>query len=293
MKNLKILVPVDFSEPSKAALRAAGQWARSLGGKVAAMHAYEPRTDLDGFHFYGPETMSGNLVSIETGVRRLLDDWVGQAVDSEHVAESIFREGAPALSIARAAMDHDLVILSSHGRSGFSRLLLGSVTDKVIRLTPTPVLVVPGQPTRESIKRILVPTDLSPNSVVALTAALELAAASGATLELLHVYRAGDLATADTTSLEKQVRDFAQSHGAGGGEVTVTALVTGTSVHAAIHDFVHDKPCDLIVMSTVGKSNLDRQLLGSTPSQVVRHVATPILLVNPPERAESKKTALA
>jgi nucleotide-binding universal stress UspA family protein len=69
-------------------------------------------------------------------------------------------------------------------------------------------------------------------------------------------------------------------------------LITGTSIHEAIYDFAKGKSFDVIVMSTVGKGMLEHQLLGSTPSQVVRHVSTPILLVNPPHQAERKRAAL-
>jgi hypothetical protein len=85
MKDPNVLVPIDFSEPSRRALRAAGHWVRIFGGRIVPMHACEAVTDLDGFHFYGPETsISGDLPTVERGLKALLDDLARQDVDAEH-----------------------------------------------------------------------------------------------------------------------------------------------------------------------------------------------------------------
>lgn len=137
MKNPNILVPTDFSELSRRALRAANQWVRKFGGHITPLHVYESITDLDGFHFYGPEeSVTGDLNTVERAVRHLLEETARQEVDSAHLREGIFVMGNPARAIAQTSVDYDLIVISSHGRSGFSRFLLGSVTDKVIRLSP-------------------------------------------------------------------------------------------------------------------------------------------------------------
>lgn len=90
MNNPNILVPTDFSELSRRALRAANQWVRKFGGKITPMHAYESITDLDGFHFYGPEeSVAGDLKTVERAVRRLMDEtlvrmWI------HHIFETAF-----------------------------------------------------------------------------------------------------------------------------------------------------------------------------------------------------------
>lgn len=292
MKNPRILVPTDFSDLSKTALRAASIWVRQFGGEVTLMHAFEGRTDLDGFHFFGPdETVSGDLPTVKGAIERLLDEWVQQNVAAEHTRQSLLIMGNPERSIAKASLDHDLVVIASHGRSGIPRFFLGSVTDQVIRFSPTPVLVVADESALLPLKRILVPTDLSFGSEAAFEMARDLANASGAAIDLLYVHEFEDAVAIDLTALERRVREMARPHLAT-ATFDITVRVSGESVHQEIHQFLQQRPCNLIVMATSDKEGSGYQLLGRTPSQVVREVTTAILLVNTPEHRDQKRAAL-
>lgn len=294
MKNPNILVPIDFSELSRRALRAANQWVRKFGGHITPMHAYEAITDLDGFHFYGPdESVAGDLNKVERAVRHLLDESARQDVDSSHLRNGLFIMGNPARSIAQSSVNYDLIVISSHGRSGFSRFLLGSITDKVIRLSPVPVLVVEDETALLTLERILVPTDLSLNSESAFPIASEIANATGAAIELLYVHVCDSSEAIATDALENRVRAFANQHFAGvSGGIGINVMLSGGSAHQGIYQFLQEKKCNLIVMATTGKSGLEHLLLGSTSAEVVRYVQTAVLLVNPDHQKNLKLAGL-
>lgn len=203
------------------------------------------------------------------------------------------RRGHPARVIAQSSADHDLLIIASHGRSGLSRFFLGSVTDKVIRLCPVPVLVVGDEAALLPLERILVSIDLSLNSESAFPLAREIADATGAVIELLYVRVCEDADVVAADVLEKRVRAFAGRHFEGTrGGIEVSAVVTGASAHEEIYRWVQAKKCNLIVMATAGKSGTDHVLLGSTPVQVVREVQAAVLLVNPEHYRGLKLAAL-
>lgn len=201
--------------------------------------------------------------------------------------------GNAAHNIAKTSVDYDLIVISSHGRSGFSRFLLGSVTDKVVRLTPVPVLVVEDENALLPLDRILVTTDLSLNSESAFPYASEIAKTTGAAIELLYVHVGDGSEVISTDALEDRVRAFAAQHFTGlRGGVRINVLLTGGSAHQGIYHFLQEKKCKLIVMATAGKSGLEHLLLGSTSAQVVQAVQTAVLLITPDHQRSLKLAGL-
>ncbi|HVS19157.1 MAG TPA: universal stress protein [Planctomycetota bacterium] len=282
MRNPSILVPIDFSELSRNALRAGDQLAAALGGHVVPMHAYEPLTSLEGFSFHGPDgTVSGDFSVVTAEIERAMQTFAARDVDVTRLRPGRFVSGQAARAIAEVAVDFDLVVISSHGRSGFSRMLLGSVTDRVLRLTTSPVLVVYGKPTLDPLQHIVVPTDLSANSSAVLPVVQALAQASGATVDLLHVHIAGE-APVSTAQLEDRVRDFATNHASVDTTGwTTTILVASGTVEDVLSQHLQDDPANLVVMATHGVRSGPSTLLGRAPASVVRNVRTAALLVTP------------
>jgi nucleotide-binding universal stress UspA family protein len=141
----RILVPVDFSDPSRAALDYALSLKPLLGAEITVLHVWEaPR-------YSGPDMMmiglGAPLTLIDYTRRRagkdmqeLLDGLRRKGNDVHGLLEA----GNPAVRIVEiAARDKfDLIVMGTHGRSGFDRFLVGSVAEKVVRTSPCPVLTV-------------------------------------------------------------------------------------------------------------------------------------------------------
>lgn len=295
MKDPKVVVPIDFSEPSKRALRAAGHWVRVFGGQITPLHAYEPITSLDGFHFYGGgSSISGDLPTVERAIKALLEDVSLQDVDREWIAEAVVVTGKPARCIAEVALDHDLIVVASHGRTGLSRWFVGSVTEELIRLSPIPVLIVADETVLLPMDRILVTTDLSLNSEAAFPFARCLAQTTGAVIEVLYVHTGDDPDPIATEELERRVRAFLQPHfGEVSSHLALTVLLTGGAARDAVQSFVRDKMFSLVIMSTVGKGGSEQHMLGNVPGQVVKELRTALLLVNPEHQAELRRMGLS
>lgn len=137
----RILVPVDFSEHSQRALAHAKEIAGLFGARLDVLHVIEEVALPDA---YGYQLIPIALGQVQARSREVLERLLQQAPGPEVPASIEVRPGYPALTIADYAAETgaDLIVLSSHGRTGLRRLLIGSVAEQVLRLAPCPVFVV-------------------------------------------------------------------------------------------------------------------------------------------------------
>jgi nucleotide-binding universal stress UspA family protein len=142
----RIIVPVDGSPTANKALVAALQLARDSGGRVRLIHVVEELAFVDGYDMYGGQT--GELLQVmrEAGDKVLdaaLEIARSAGVDADKQLFDRFGERLGEV-VANAAREWnaDLIVLGTHGRRGIGRVLLGSGAEQIIRLAPTPVLVI-------------------------------------------------------------------------------------------------------------------------------------------------------
>ena len=140
-KLKKILVPVDFSECAKKALRYAIPLAKEHGAAITLLYVVPPNQALGEYGGIAYTSMEAEMrASGEKQLAQLVRDEVGCEVP----AATIVRKGSPALEIVDAAtsLAADLIVISTHGRTGLKHVFLGSVAEHVMRRAPCPVLVV-------------------------------------------------------------------------------------------------------------------------------------------------------
>jgi nucleotide-binding universal stress UspA family protein len=133
-----ILVPTDFSEPSDRALAMAVELVRSLDARLTLLHVWSiPNTGY-------AEALSWPIDEMQASAQRALDDAVASTTKLHGRTSGVLREGIEWRQVLEVAdeIGADLVVMGTHGRRGFSRLVLGSVAEKVVRLSPIPVLTV-------------------------------------------------------------------------------------------------------------------------------------------------------
>jgi nucleotide-binding universal stress UspA family protein len=143
MKVNSILCPIDFSKTSDAAVVSASKLARRYGAKLHLVHVYEP-VFADGYMEGMPmQPPPADLDAIRARLEAIRPAG-GETIECHH--ELIF--GFPGGSIVgyAASNDIDLIVMGTHGRSGPSRLLMGSVAEAVMRAASCPVLVVHDAP---------------------------------------------------------------------------------------------------------------------------------------------------
>ncbi len=273
MKNLRILVPTDLSDRSNNAFRIAAEFAKSAKATVTPLYALT-KTRYDG-------------VDAEERAMADLENIVDNYLDKKSIDNLIVSNLKPVDAVVDNGKEFDLIIMSSHGKNGFNRLLLGSVTEKVIRLSHTPVLVVKDHENLFPMEKILLTTDFSDNAKKSYPLVLELAKLTNASVHMLFaiVYSATEPAThleAFVRTKEKQFRaDVEEYFSEISDRVTFEAPLTKKSAHEFLAIHVDEHRYNLIVMSTLGHTGLDYLRMGSTTSNVIRHADTNVLITNP------------
>jgi nucleotide-binding universal stress UspA family protein len=291
----RILCPVDLSEFSHHALdhaRALAQW---YDADITVLNVFTvplPLTPTPGIAEAYPPLPFPQTQEIADEVRRFCG-----LVDGRQDARVtvVVIEGTPAKEIVRHAetLPADLLVMGTHGRGGFERLFLGSVTEKVLRSTHAPVLTVPRPVQRvETVlyKTILCPTEFSDPSTRALEYALTLAEETDARLIMLHVIEGvidpSQLREVShfsvpeyTAHIEREAR--ARLKSALPEEARVWChpeeRVVFGKASRVILQVAEELNADLIVMGVHGKGALNRRLFGSTTHHVIREARCPVL----------------
>ena len=140
-----ILVPTDFGEPSTRALHTAMELAKDMGARLSLIHVWEvPAWAYGGIEF----TAVDYLTPVQEAAEKDLDEAVASVRDKIPGSEGILRQGVAWKEILAAieSTHADLVVMGTHGRYGLGHAILGSVAEKVVRLSPVPVLTVREPP---------------------------------------------------------------------------------------------------------------------------------------------------
>jgi len=289
-----ILCPVDFSEFSRHALDSAVAIARQQHAAVTALYVVPPPQTVSppiGLAAYVPYVYTAaDLQEFQKTLARFV-----AAVDYPVTAVSVEALVVDEIVARAADLPADLIVMGTHGRSGFDRLVLGSVAERVLVKAKCPVLTVPRRaadvaPTPERLfQNVLCPIDFSPSSLAALKYAEGLARA-GATLRVLHVVErlpAWQLVPAMATGapddplvIVQQARRRVHSVIPAGLPATppVQEIVTEGDAGDEILRVAADGHADVIVMGAhAGRAGLLG--FGSTTHDVLRGAACPVLSV--------------
>jgi nucleotide-binding universal stress UspA family protein len=143
----RILIPVDFSEVSLQALDYAVELGKPFGAQLLVLYVVEPIYYATPADLYGPSVNLGMLVDEQQqAARAQLTELQTQLYNRDVKAETLVDSGVPYQKIVQTAEQRkaDLIVMATHGRTGFSHLLLGSVTERVVRAAKCPVLTVRG-----------------------------------------------------------------------------------------------------------------------------------------------------
>ncbi|MDX1395541.1 MAG: universal stress protein [Gemmatimonadota bacterium] len=279
----RILFPTDLSEHAAAALPHAIGLAALEGGELHLLHVMA---------LHGSSGALMDELEGEDDAREALD---GMGTGESRVIRAVVRavSAGPAILDYADVNDVDAIVMGCHGRRGFRRLLMGSVTEEVIRVGRWPVLTVRKGPqslvATANYGRILAPVDFSSNTAPGVELAADLARRFSARLDLVHVIDIPVLpefygpVMAPSLNLDQAV-ERAHEELAGVtadlGDIDVhTDIRVGgaaTQILEAAEDGV-----DLIVIPTHGYSGWDRLLLGSVAENVLRRADCPVFTLKP------------
>lgn len=280
-----ILVGFDGSEYSRAALIESSNWVKRHGGRVVMVHAvYFDEEEFSIAHEQRERRFElGKKVCYQT--RETISSEFGIDV------ESLVCEGEPPDVIADIAREKkvELISMGTYGRRGLKRLIMGSVTSKVILNAPCDVMVVkrPCSECRGEYKSILVPFDGSEFSKRALERACELSKIDSAEITALYVIPRYEemIEFLRTESIKRAMAEEAERILAGARTVAsqkgVSIATTIKEGHAGerIIEMADTLKNDLIVIGTYGWKGVSRAIMGSTTERVIMNASCPVLTV--------------
>lgn len=289
----KILLPVDFSEHSALAFGHAGLFARTFGAELELVHVVEQVVHSHPSFWSAEPALADELHQQSmASAQRLLGELergrsseLGPRTRTRVVSGSV----TGALADHAAASGADLIVMSTHGRTGFARWLMGSVSERLLRVAPCSALVVRNAAHGRVpvIQRVLVAVDLSEHSRRALQAAVAVARGLGASLEVLHAVAVPLQAeTGAQPGLAERLRQRAVDElerfvaaETAGADVRVECVLGSGAPAAVIAEHVAAHHPDLLVLGTHGHGGLQRMVLGSVAEALARYAAVTTLVV--------------
>jgi len=283
----KILLPTDGSEFSEGAIREAISLAKTCSGKLFAVSVVETNPEY--------ETIAPQLVEkAEKEARQHLESIKSSASKEGVDCEIIVRQGEePYKYIVEEAAKNkvNMIIMGRRGRTGLKRLMMGSVTAKVIGHAPCDIIVVP-RAARLECRSILVATDGSRYSEAAVSEAINIAKHCNANLIAISVVLSESMSPMDIVQSQMQpkliaekelkeaenninkVKELAVKEG-----VRVTGIIFAGRPYEAIISTAKERNADLIVVGSHGRTGLERLLMGSVTERVVGHAECAVLVV--------------
>jgi nucleotide-binding universal stress UspA family protein len=289
-----ILCPIDFSEFSVRAYRHALSLAEHYRARLVAHHVVELWQHPAVSFAATAALLDEYCQSLRENGKEKLREFVKKHTHNEIQPELVVDEGMAADAILAFAKEKkaDLIVMGTHGRRGYDRLMLGSVTDRVMRRAPCPVLAV-REPPRDSLaaekhqghahhlNKILYCADFSVNSAAALNYAISAAEEYNAELTLMHVLEDSpkqaqmEQAIADVTErLEKMIPPAARK------ALRIKTAVRVGKPYAQVIEFVVEHQIDMVCMGARGHGALDLAVFGSTTYRVMQLGPCPVLAVH-------------
>jgi nucleotide-binding universal stress UspA family protein len=260
----RILVPLDGSRLSEKVLGPVMTLVRPGNGSVTLFHAVTPSE-------YFSVTAAQSVQQERRWSAAYLQDLAqhvgrfGNGVQERIVTGEAYREIVAEARRSRA----DLIAMSSHGRSGVHDWAFGSITERVLRTTNTPVLVIRASlPKAYAIRKILFAWDGSDESLDVAAPAADMAAAVNATVQLVHVGKTYP------PRLSTALKIFATRR-----VVAEARLLRGTPA-AAILAALGEERADLLALTTTGKTRRDQLFFGSAAEEILKKAKKPLLMVH-------------
>jgi nucleotide-binding universal stress UspA family protein len=308
------LVPLDSSEEAERVLPLVGKLAKDLMQPLVLLTVIPDAGDLSpAVSAYDAEMQQLTHFRRERA-QAYLQSMCDRLASDGIAATAVVKAGAAAQTIIAIAHDEQagLIAMATHGRAGPARLFLGSVADRVVRTAPVPVLLMRPRDERtfgtDAVQHILLPLDGSELAETAIPYAEFLALRLKVPITAIRDIPINWISGADPTgmgwtvapdvvqSIEDEAQDYLQ-------RVVERLRAEGVVAHARFGPFsspaadivglAEEAPGALVVMTTHGRSGLERALLGSVTDRVIRSSAAPVLVVPastedvPPDGARS------
>jgi len=278
-----VLFPTDGSDAAETALDVAIAAADAHGATLHVLYVADTNQP-------SLANIQGEVTDVLEGEgREIVEEAAERARNAGVEAVDEVVQGGPSRTICDYVEDRgiDLVVMGTRGSRDIERIILGSVTERVVRNSAAPVLVVPPESDRAyPPESVLVGSDASAGSEAAIDEGFDIAAAADATLHVVSVLESNvlgiDVRSAQIAEAREQ-RDeellaSVRERGDDRGVAVETAIEEGDVVDR-LNEYVDEHGIDLVVVGTHGRTGIDKRILGSVTENLMRSASVPVLSV--------------
>lgn len=281
----KILVPTDFSDLSLDSLDGATFIARSVGAEIILLHVFENSS----FNSSIEKALSFN---------RNRDTLIQTAVDEKlaEIAENIKRKaGVPVTTMKTSGKIHqeigavakkikaDIIVMGTHGVSGFDKFLLGTNANRVVSASECPVITFTENPPNEGLNKIVLPLDLTSETREKVGKAIELAKLFNATIDVISVLDTKDEFIVNKLTRQlNQVESYIRESG-----VTCKAAMLHGNIAKTVIDYAVKNKADLIMIMTQEEMGLADIFLGSSAQKMINNSPIPVFSIRPTKKKDT------
>ena len=280
----KILVPLDFSETSLLALEHAGFMAGLFKAEMILLHIIQPKWPVFNWEFQ--PVLEEDLESLNVRVEKKLEE-LSEQVRQQHGIKprAICSTGKISGTIVKTAEENkvDIIIMGTHGTSGFEEKFIGSNAYRVVNESYCPVISVRMHAVKKGFKNIVLPIDNSHYSLQKVNHAVEIAKHYGSKITILGL---SDTDDADEMKIMKmktlQVEKHLQKH-----EILFEKrLKVGSNYAKLTMNFATENGSDLIIIMSEWDEDLTGMFIGPFARQIVNHSSVPVMSVRPEVKPE-------
>ncbi|MGJ8593380.1 MAG: universal stress protein [Aquaticitalea sp.] len=270
-----IIVPIDFSKHSEFALEAASILAKKNNSQILALHMLEIS---DATLINSDNEQQAKAVFFLKLAEQKFEEFLDKDFLKDINVLPIVKHFKVFSEVSQVAKEHnaDLIIMGSHGTSGFNEIFVGSNTEKVVRHSEIPVLVIKNKPTSMEYKNVVFASDFSGEAVKPYIKASNLLTSFGSDIHLLNVNVPGERFKS-SSEMEQTMTEFLQTADGNLNRMNAVNYVSDTSVEKGILSFAKKTNADLVVIPTHGRTGLAHFFEGSISEDLANHADFPVM----------------
>lgn len=267
-----ILVPTDFSDHALFALKTAASIAREINAEIVLVHSYSmPSEGFNNAYFYE---------DLNKEFKTMIDKQLASLRSKDFLKEIKINKSVLLnmklweIVTDKRFRDVDLIVMGSHGKSGFNEFFIGSNTEKVVRLANSPVLTIKNDIDEFNVNKMVFASNFYGESYTVFEKIKFFADIYEARIELLKVITPKDFESTPVSI--KLMEDFAKKFKLSNYSINI---YNASSIEKGITDFSDEKNADMIAIETHGRTGIAHLINGSLAEDVAKHENRPILSV--------------
>jgi len=271
----KILVPIDFSKPSEYAAKMATKIAKKTGASITLIHLIELPSEIVDIYYGSRFSIPESMLYLRKIKEKILD-FKNNFFTEDIKVDYFIKLNNPFDGIKKYAdkIDADLIIMGSRGHSKFEEIIIGSNTEKIVRSSKTPVIVVKRDSKKFSLKNLVFASNFKKDNKEVFIKFLDFANAFNSKIHLLRVNTPSEFES--TAESKQKIKDFIKEYNLLKYSINI---YDDTSIEKGIINFSREKKVDLIALSTHGRSGISHLFSRSVAKSLSEIALKPIFTV--------------